>query len=163
MTQKSKSRVNVEAIGLAAVVLSLILVALELRQNTIALEGQAVLDLNTATSDLLNLYLDYPEIGAVTLRMLTKPESAQDLTAEEVLALTVYANKVTAAMEAAWVFHDLGLIDDEQLATYKHGFCTMMNSKGYKERIDYNQKAFRKQFLADFVAYCENRPEGMNW
>jgi hypothetical protein len=50
------SRVNVEAIGLAAVVLALILVALELRQNMIALEGQAVLDLNAATSDLLDLF-----------------------------------------------------------------------------------------------------------
>jgi hypothetical protein len=163
MTQNSKSRINVEAIGLAAVVLSLILVALELRQNTIALEGQAVLDLNAAMSDLLDLFVEYPEIEAVHVRMLTEPDAAQDLSAEELIALAVYVNKVTSAMEAAWVFHDLGLIDDEQLATYKHGFCKLMNSRGHKDRIDNNHQAFRKQFLADFVTYCENRTEGINW
>lgn len=163
MTQYDKPRINAEVIGLAAVVLSLILVALELRQNTIALEGQAVLDLNSATSELLDLYLEYPEIGSVNLRMLSEPEAAQDLSAEEIMALAVYANKVTSVMEAAWVFNDLGLIDDEQLETYKHGFCAMMNSKGHKARIDNNHKAFRRQFLDDFVTYCENRPEGINW
>ena len=143
MTQNDKPWLNAEVIGLAAVVLSLILVALKLRQNTIALEGQAVLDLNAATSDLLNLYVEYPEIGAVHLRMLAEPEAAQDLSAEEIMALAVYANKVTSVMEAAWVFNDLGLIDDEQLTIYKHGFCAMMNSKGQKARIDNNHKSFR--------------------
>ena len=163
MTQDRKTRISAEVVGLAAVVLSLVLVALELRQNTIALEGQAVLDLNQSVSVMLDLNVDHPEIGEVNLRLWNEPNAVQDLSGEEFVALVVFANKVMSAMEAAWFMNDLGLIDDEQLSTYKHGFCEAMNSKTHKVRIDNNRKGYRKQFLDEFVAYCENRPEGISW
>ena len=115
MTDRSRSLINAELIGIAAVVLSLILVAMELRQNTIALEGQAVLDLNAAMAAQLDSYFEYPELREIFVKTRSGPEV--DLTVDEQLLLNLQVNQLTASMEAAWVFHRFGLIDDEQLGT----------------------------------------------
>ena len=162
MSQKPKSSINAEVIGLGAVVLSLILVAMELRQNTIALEGQAVLDLNALTIDLADTAMQYPELRDIEIKFRTDP-NYKDYTIDQFMMFANHVLKIASTFEATWVFHEKGLIDDEQLETYMVVFCVSTNSKAHKRILDDNKGMLRKQYLEDFFSYCQNRPEGINW
>jgi hypothetical protein len=163
MSEEKRFQVNAEIIGLSAVVLSLILVAMELRQNTIALEAQAVLELNESAARALDLWLEYPDFRETEQAVRASPGEIEDLTFDERVSLLVFVNRFTQTMESAWVYYERGLIDDEQLSTYKFAFCDAMNTRTHKSLLDNLEGAYRKQFVDEFFAYCLSRPEGMNW
>jgi hypothetical protein len=163
VNQKTKWwRLNAEIIGLSAVVLSLILVAMELRQNTIALEGQAVLDLNAMVVAQADTVIQQPEIREIEQQFRTNP-NREDYTADQLTVFTHYVLKIAGIYETTWVFHQKGLVDDEQFETYQFAFCESLNGKAHKQVLDSNRRFFRASYLEDFFAYCRSRPEGMNW
>ena len=104
---REKRRDIFEAIGVIAIVASLIFLAIEVNQNTNALYGQTRQSvLETAQSELF-LLVEHPDVSLSVIK-------EGPLTAEENVKLDAYLAATLRAREYAWLQFQDGAIDEEQ-------------------------------------------------
>jgi hypothetical protein len=104
---REKRRDVFEAVGLIAIVASLIFLAIEINQNTNALYGQSRQSVLEAAQNELFLLVEHPEISLSVIK-------EGPLTAEENVKLDAYLAATLRAREYAWLQFKDGAIDDEQ-------------------------------------------------
>lgn len=100
----------VEAASSVAVVVTLIVLIVEIRQNTEALNAQSRQSLLTAAQTQLLLVADQPDI----ITSISKPGP---LTGEENAKLDAWLTASMRGREYAWLQYKRGLIDDDQWNT----------------------------------------------
>ena len=104
---REKRRDVFEAVGVIAIIASLIFLAIEINQNTNALYGQSRQSVLEAAQNELFLLVEHPEI---TLSVIKEGP----LTAEESVKLDAYLAATLRAREYAWLQYQDGAIDEVQ-------------------------------------------------
>ena len=98
---------HLELITGVAVIVSLLIVAYEIRQSTNALAAQGVYDLNESARQTLLLQATDEELSMLILKARHDRESMTDL---EWLQYSRFVWSLTNMYESAWTFQDRGLI-----------------------------------------------------
>lgn len=96
-----------EAIGLLAIVASLIFLAVEINQNTNALYGQSRQSVLEAAQSELFVLVEHPEVSLSVVK-------EGPLTPEENVRLDAYLAATLRAREYAFLQYQVGAIDEEQ-------------------------------------------------
>lgn len=136
----------VEIVGVTSVVLSLIFVGVELRQNTRASEAQALLDLNTAFNEINMWKISTPEL--IQLRKKVDTRFDELTKAEKRQAINMFQIELNL-FENSYMYFERGIIEKEQFNVYLHGLCDFLKQSAIN-RI-WNAKEFFLQ--PKFVTY----------
>lgn len=142
----------IEAIGLVAVVVSLVFVGIELRQNTAATESQALLDLNLSVNEVFLVQAEEGELSDIVIRGHLKPD---ELSPVEYFRYERAMLSILNVIEAALAFHENGLIDDDQFQGWKNVTCAQLNQPGTKYVWDRNRSAFSRMLNDVVTTDCE--------
>jgi len=110
-----------EAISSVAVVITLIFLIVEIRQNTEALNAQSRQSVLVAAQTSLLKVVDHPEVIAA----ITKPGA---LTAEENIQIDAFFTASMRSREYAWLQFRSGLIDEQQWKTELAVIRSVMSS-----------------------------------
>ena len=144
-------RENLEWIGGAAVVMSLLLVAFEIRQNTNALAAQAVFELNQAGRDNLFMQVSDRELAGMLAKAESDPNS---LTAEERYIYRIWVFSRINLFESAWKHHTRGIISDDDMEGWKSDFCNAVSVKAFQTAMS-TIDAHSPRFLSEISRWCD--------
>jgi len=108
-----------EIIGSIAILVTLIFLALQIKQNTRATVASASQDAAKTESNALAQLLNYPEMAI----SLTKDE----LTDVEVVRLFAYLSLLLRAHEQYWQQHQLGVIDETTITRYQGSLVAQLS------------------------------------
>jgi hypothetical protein len=124
-----------EIIGSIAILATLIFLALQIRQNTRAIEASASQDAAESESNALVQLLNYPEVAASL--------SKGALTDVEVVRLFAFLSLLLRAHEQYWRQYQLGVIDEATLKRYQGSLVAQLSFpssrnwwKAYQVRFD---------------------------
>ena len=143
-------KVKLELVGIFAVVVSLLFVAYEVRQNTNTAAAQAVFELNEA--DWQSLFLQSTDPDLMALIILAE----DDLDAFTDVQRQSYRRWVFAFLnlyESAWNHHRRGIINDDDMEGWRVEFCDQMSEESFRhiaESIESHASGFRK----DAAQWC---------
>ena len=70
--------------------------------------------------------------------------------------MVTHDNRVLDVAEAAWIFHERGLIDEEQVSTYKFATCYSIGNPTLRAIVEYGRESWRAEFYDEFVVSCDN-------
>ena len=119
-----------EAVGIVSIVVSLLFVGYELRQNTKALSSQAILDVAAINSEQFNLVSENAELAALIL----KAEANQPLTEVERFQYTYYLYNTWNTFEAAYIYYKNDLLDYSDFESWHAAMCGEY-SKTYTRKL----------------------------
>ena len=146
-----KIRSLIEMAGAAAVLLGLIFVGLELRQNTAAMSAQAVFQLNDSANESHRLMAQDSELAELVHEGHEDPESLSDL--ERRMFIRWMRARFNLA-EAAWIYRNKGLIDEADAAGYQGAICDTMSRKGARWFWDNDFGNYADGFVEDVEKWC---------
>ena len=112
-------RPSVEIVGMVGVILSLVFVAVELRQNTVSTQAQSVLELNVAMNEIMISIAENDELA----ELLSRNKSEVNLSPAEALQLQQYAYASMNVFESAHVFHTKDLMDESDYDGWRDATC----------------------------------------
>ena len=144
----------VQVLGVVAIVASLGLVGVEIRQNTNAVAAQAVLGLNEQASQQNYSRATNPYVADLFLRAATaeKSLSAQDLHRFEDLAW-VHFN----GLESAFTFYQKGIIDESDYASWSLAACESW--RGWRNFGPEHRQYFNPEFISDIESRCPGKAD----
>lgn len=134
--------------GGITVVLSLLLVAWEVRQNTLAVSAQAILELNNLANTTTILVLENDSLSDLLVKARTNPDSLSE--SERLQHLFYYYVQITG-MEAAYSFYSKGIIAETDYSSWRNSTCDFVTSP-HGRKVWEGQ---RTTFLIEFQAYVE--------
>jgi hypothetical protein len=140
-----------ELIGVVAVVLSLIFVGYEIRQNTNISAAQAVFDLNEAGRQNLLLRVSDTEVTALVLAAENDPENMTDLQRNQFRS---WVFSFLNLYESAWNHHQRGVISDEDLEGFKIDYCGKAAIDAYRNEMA-TIRAHSSEFRDELSRWCE--------
>jgi hypothetical protein len=136
-----------EGIGVIAIVASLILVAMELRQNTKVAQANALFQLSAALDDSYRRRAQDPELAQLIKDGHDDEESLTEIEREQ------FASWLRADinhLEAIWTYYDLGLMSDENFEGFAASICSRVATKGGR-RYWQNEAKYFNSGLGKFV------------
>jgi hypothetical protein len=125
---------KIELIGIIAVVLSLLFVAYEVRQNTNTAAAQAVFELNEAGRQTQFMQVSDSEIAKLFLLGQSDPQALTEL---QRFQYSRWVFSFLNLYESAWTYHQRGIISDQELEGWKVDYCQKIS-----------MDLFRREFLA---------------
>jgi hypothetical protein len=142
---------HLELIGILAVVVSLIFVAYEIRQNTNTAAAQAVFELNEAGRQ--SLFLQPTDADLMALIILAE----DDLDALTDIQRQSYRRWVFAFLnlyESAGNHHQRGIIDDDDMEGWQVDYCDRMSNESFRRTAD-SIKSHASRFRNDAASWCQ--------
>jgi hypothetical protein len=136
-----------EGIGVIAIVASLILVAMELRQNTNVAQANALFQLSAALDDSYRRRAQDPELAQLIKDGHDDIDSLTELEREQ------FASWLRADinhLEAIWTYYDLGLMSDDNFGGFAASICSRVSTKGGR-RYWKNEAQYFNSGLGDYV------------
>lgn len=130
-----------------AIVASLILVAMELRQNTDIAQANALFQLSAALDDSYRRRAQDPELAQLIKDGHDDKESLTELEREQ------FASWLRADinhLEAIWTYHVLGLMSDDNFEGFGPSICSRVTTKGGR-RYWQNEAQYFSSSLGEFV------------
>ena len=121
-------RTYVELIGLLAVIVSLVFVAIEIRQSTITTQAQAMLELNASFNETMIAVYENPALAALIVRGVEDGS----LSPTENLQFGQWAYSAMNIFESAHVFHAKDLLDPEDYQGWKRATCAYVGLPGVR-------------------------------
>ena len=121
---------KLELIGIIAVIVSILILGYEIRQNTYTAAAQAIFELNESARQTLFQEATDPDLAA----LISKAEN--DFSALSERERYMYSRWVLAYVnlyESAWRYHRRGVISDAEMEGWKTSFC------GYMDRASFRQ------------------------
>ena len=113
----------VEVVGLVGIVVSLIFLGYELKRSNDIAEAEAVAEIYSMTNELGLVMAENPELS----RVLGKAQSNfESLSPDDRWTLFVLIENVINTSEAAWKYHDKGIINEEEADYFVQGLCRMI-------------------------------------
>ena len=146
-----KLRNVIEMAGAGAVLLGLIFVGLELRQNTTALSAQAIFQLNDSANEAHRSLAQDPVLSELVYKGNEDPES---LTDDERRRFTSWLRAVFNIHESAWIYHRKGLIQESDFAGWKGSTCNVLSSDGARWFWANNIGSYADGFVEDVEKWC---------
>lgn len=121
-----------EAFGFAAqlistisVIVSLIYLAFQIRENTRSMRRAASHDLLRGLDELGRMFIEIPDLSELFFTALEQP---QELTAAEHFRFVRLMTYMFSRFETAVNYHGEGLLDDEVIETYGQGVLQLFDS-----------------------------------
>jgi len=139
-----------EIVGSIAILVTLIFLALQIRQNTRAIEASASQDAADSESNALVQMLNYPEVAI----SITKDE----LTDVEVVRLFAYLSLLLRAHEQYWRQYQLGVIDEATLARYQGPLVAQLSFRSSRNWWTVYQARFDRGFAARVNGLLQDAP-----
>jgi hypothetical protein len=136
-----------EGIGVIAIVASLILVAMELRQNTDVAQANALFQLSAALDDSYRRRAQDPNLAKLIKDGHDDNDSLTELEREQ------FASWLRADinhLEAIWTYYDLGLMSDDNFEGFAASICSRVTTKGGR-RYWRNEAQYFNSSLQEFV------------
>ncbi len=140
MIDKSKW---IEIAGFIGVVVSLIFVGFELRQNTAALSAQALLDLNLAVNEEFQAVSGDESLAEIIFKAENDPSS---LTPVELERLKYAWLESFNTLEAAFLFYRKGIISGEDYSTYQRAACSSLQEWSVQQFLDSGVLKLNEEF-----------------
>lgn len=141
-----------EFVGVAALVLSLIFVGMEIRQAADINSAQAVQSLNLSTSELMRQIAINDELSGLLNRASNDYVS---LDADEQIRVGFWYRAVINSHEAAWKFHSKGLIDDLDHQAWIRSFCNILvHREGARREWLSSWNIYNQDFVEEYNAHC---------
>lgn len=142
---------KLEIVGIVAVVVSLLFLAYEIRQNTDTAAAQAMFDLNEAARE--TQFLEATDPGLVPL--IIKAEKDFDaLSEEEQYRYRRWVFAYLNLFESAWNHHHRGVTSDADMEAWKTAYCNYMSRASFR-RVAQSIAAQRSQFLQESAQWCQ--------
>lgn len=139
-----------EIVGSIAILVTLIFLALQMKQNTRAIQASASQDAAEAESNALVQLLNYPELA----NSLTKDE----LTDVEVVRLFAYLSLLLRAHEQYWRQYELGVIDEATLARYQGPLVAQLSFQSSRNWWTVYQARFDRGFSSRVNGLLRDAP-----
>ena len=141
----------IEAAAAIAVLLGLIFVGLELKQNTVALSAQAIFQLNdNANADHRSVAQD-PVLAELVYKGYEEPDS---LTDNERHRFTHWMKAVFNTHESAWLYHRKGILEEGDFAGWKGSTCSILSYDGARWFWKGNFGIYPDGFVDDVEKWC---------
>ena len=116
-----------EVVGIAAVVVSLVFVGIEIRHNTAATSAQALLELNNAFNEISLLQAEEAELADILLRGDSDLGSLGPI---EHRRYAVFTSALMNTHENAFMFNKSGILDSDNYRGYAEALCIEMAIPG---------------------------------
>ena len=110
-----------EFIGILGVVVSLVFVGYEIRQNTALASGQALLELSALTHENLISQTENPNINELIIRAEQDHES---LSPRDKRTYRQHIYAVWNTYEVAYRFREKGILDEDDFAPWAKAMCS---------------------------------------
>ena len=149
--ESGKIRTIVDISSAVAVLLGLVFVGLELRQNTSVISAQAIHDLNESAN---NAMLELAQDDALADLTLRGNQDPQALTETERQRYNAWMRAVFNIHESAWMYNRKGLIDDDDFAAWKTSICNNLQRQGLREFWNANRGSGPEAFEHDVASWC---------
>jgi len=138
-----------EVIGMAAVVVSVLLLALEIQQNTEVASAQAMAELNAVANDVLNAEAENEGLAAILEK---GDKDLSTLTAVEARQYRSHVYAMINAIDSAHGFYVRGILDDEDFSGWRAYACTYLG--GVSANAIWNTD--KETFGVAFVQFIED-------
>ena len=145
--QKDSWKLVFEGVGIVAIVASLILVAMELRQNTDIAQANALFQLSAALDDSYRRRAQDPVLAQLIKDGHADKETLTDLEREQFAA---WLRADINHLEAIWTYFDLGLMSDDNFEGLGPSTCSRVTTKGGR-RYWQNEAQYFSSSLRKFV------------
>lgn len=137
--------------GGATVVASLLLVAWEIRQNTVALTAQSLQDLNAMANEILLTAAESAQLSEVLVK---GDEDLSSLTGAERSQYWAYNYGVINAMDAAFGFYQKGILDEADYSGWRTYTCNYLSGSSVRTIWDEDKATFGTEFSTYVQAEC---------
>jgi len=142
---------KLELVGIIAVIISLLILGYEIRQNTDTSAAQAVFELNESARQALFQEATDPDLAS----LISKAENSfEDLSERE---RYMYGRWVFASVnlfESAWRYSRRGVIGDAEMKGWKSAFCGYMARASFRQVVR-SVEAFTPEFAEESAQWCE--------
>jgi hypothetical protein len=113
----------VELVGIVGIILSLIFLGYELKRANDIAETEAVATIYSMTNEMGLVLAENPELSRVFGQALSDFDS---LNPDDRWTLYVLLEHLINVHEAAWKYHDKGIINQEDAEYYTRGLCKLI-------------------------------------
>ena len=142
---------KLEIIGIVAVIVSLLILGYEIRQNTDTSAAQAVFELNESARQTLFREATDPNL----VSLISKAEKGFEALSEH--ERYMYGRWVFAHVnlfESAWRYSRRGVISEAEMKGWKTAFCGYMDRASFR-RVVQSVEVFTPEFAEDSEQWCE--------
>lgn len=140
-----------EIVGAVGVVLSLVFVGIQLKDNTDILAAQAVFDLRESNSLMVRDLISDPEFSDVIYRGYYDYESLSEL---ENWRFAFWVTEVLTHRMTAWKYEVEGLLDAEEIETWQNSTCGFLALRRARMVWDRGGPWLRADFRASVEQTC---------
>ena len=151
LSEDSKSR-WAAIFGGVTVVASLLLVAWEIRQNTVALSAQALQDLNAMANETLLAAAQNTQLTTVLDKGY---EDLSSLTSAEYEQFWAYTYASMNGLEAAYGFYKKGIVSEKDYAGWLAYTCQYLGGQSVRQIWNKEKASFSDEFAARVASECE--------
>ena len=109
-----------EILAAGAVVLSLLFVAIELRQNTEAAKAAALMDYYAAAAENYSMLANDPELARITVNVFFDPEKLSQADHQRFFAFKFAGDH---SLQGAYRLWTMGVLPDEEWESALRGYC----------------------------------------
>ena len=135
-----------ELLGLAAVLVSVLLLAWEIRQNTQTATAQALLDLNAMANEVLSAEAESPQLAAVLVK---GEEDLESLSPAEYRQFESHVYRVINTIDAAHGFFTEGILDEDDFSGWRSYACPYLSGSS----VNVIWESFKPTWGTEFVAF----------
>jgi hypothetical protein len=142
---------KLELVGILAVVLSLLLVAYEIRQSTDTAAAQAVFELNESGRESLFLLATDTELAGL---LMLAADNLDALSREQRIRFRAWVFALLNLYESAWNHHQRGVISDEDLEGWRSDYCSTFDNDWYG-KVMQEFDAHASLFQQEIAQWCQ--------
>ncbi len=142
---------KLELIGIVAVIVSILILGYEIRQNTDTSAAQAVFELNESARQTLFQEATDPNLAS----LISKAE--KDLEALSERERYMYGRWVFAHVnlfESAWRYNRHGVISDAEIEGWEKAFCGYMARTSFRQVVK-SVEVFTPEFAEESAQWCD--------
>ena len=140
-----------EFVGIVAIVLSLAMVAYELRQSTSVATAQAAFDVNTVLDESYRARAQDPELDELIEKGHSNPETLSERETSQFHAWLRADMNVT---EATWFYQDRGIISQQDSDGYNAAICSRVTTPGGRRFWEIQAQFFAAGFRQSVDEWC---------
>ena len=152
----------VETVGVVAIVISLVLVGIEIRQNTNAAAAQAVMALQQEHNENDRSVINDPELAELIVRAEADFARAKDtpssLSSADAIRMVRLVRSRIAVRETAYAFYRRGMLDETEYEGWRIGICEELAHPAMRAYWDDNKAGLDPEFVHDADARCQQQP-----
>ena len=146
----SKWSAIAEIFGAVAIVMTLLYLAIQTKQNTQAIEASAARDIARDEVAAISAVVADPEIFLLFDR--------DELTEADAIKLHAFLAVFTRAQENYWTQYELGVIEESRLLRYQTAFSMMLSNERNRNWWESQKNSFDPAFAARIDSILKDMP-----